>query len=140
PVCGAYLPIPMGNEEHLLEVTLGLLGFLALLVLASRQLRLPYPILLVVGGVLLGFLPGLPRLVLAPELVFLLVLPPLLYEEAYFVSWRDFRASLRPISLLAFGLVLATTVTVAAVAHWAIPGLSWPTAYVLGAIVAPADE
>jgi monovalent cation/hydrogen antiporter len=130
----------MGDYEHILDLTLGLLALLALLVLASRRLGVPYPILLVAGGLLIGFFPGLPRVTLAPELVFVVFLPPLLYQEAYFTSWRDFRANLRPISLLVFGLVLATTSAVAAVAHWAIPGLSWPTAFVLGAVVAPTDE
>jgi CPA1 family monovalent cation:H+ antiporter len=122
------------------ELLVGLLAALALLVLLARHLNLPYPILLVVGGLALGFLPGVPRVELAPNLVFLLFLPPILYEEAYFTSWRDFRANLRPISLLVFGLVLATTAAVAAVAHWAIPGLAWQTAFVLGAVVAPTDE
>lgn len=130
----------MGEYEHLFEFTLGLLAIVALLVLASRQLQLPYPILLVVGGLLLGLVPGIPRVALAPELVFLLFLPPLLYAEAYFTSWQEFRANLRPISLLAIGLVLATTGAVAAAAHWAIPGVSWPAAFVLGAVVAPTDE
>src|SRR5438876_2768109 len=130
----------MNDPVRVVELLLGLLAALALLVLMARQLNLPYPILLVMGGLALGFLPGVPRVELAPNLVFLLFLPPILYEEAYFTSWRDFRANLRPITLLAFGLVLATTGAVAAVAHWAIPGLSWPTASVLGAIVAPTDE
>jgi Na+/H+ antiporter len=130
----------MDDLVSVVEFTLGLLAALALLVLVARQVNLPYPILLVVGGLALGFLPGVPRVELAPNLIFLLFLPPLLYEEAYFTSWRDFRANLRPISLLVFGLVLATTCAVAAVARWAIPGLSWATAFVLGAVVAPTDE
>jgi len=130
----------MDDLVSVVELMLGLLAALALLVLVARQLNLPYPILLVVGGLALGFLPGVPRVQLAPNLVFLLFLPPILYEEAYFTSWRDFRANLRPISLLVFGLVLATTGAVAAVAHWVIPGLSWATAFVLGAVVAPTDE
>ena len=130
----------MDDLVSVVEFMLGLLAALVLLVLVARQLNLPYPILLVVGGLALGFLPGVPRVELAPNLVFLLFLPPILYEEAYFTSWRDFRANLRPISLLVFGLVLATTGAVAAVSHWAIPGLSWATAFVLGAVVAPTDE
>src|SRR5438309_4017277 len=130
----------MDDLVGVVEFMLGLLAALALLVLLARQLNLPYPILLVMGGLTLGFLPGVPRVELAPNLVFLLFLPPILYEEAYFTSWRDFRANLRPISLLVFGLVLATTGAVAAVTHWAIPGLSWATAFVLGAVVAPTDE
>src|SRR5947209_2013152 len=130
----------MDDLVGVVEFMLGLLAALALLVLVARQLNLPYPILLVVGGLAIGFLPGVPRVELAPNLVFLLFLPPILYEEAYFTSWRDFRANLRPISFLVFGLVGATTGAVAAVAHWAIPGLSWATAFVLGAVVAPTDE
>src|SRR5215218_9621067 len=109
----------------------------ALATLATR-IKVPYPILLVIGGSVLGFVPGLPKVKLDPELVFLLFLPPLLYVSAIFTSWRDFRANLRPISLLAVGLVLMTTCVVAAVAHWAV-GLPWAAAFVLGAIVSPTD-
>jgi Na+/H+ antiporter len=99
---------------------------------------LPYPVLLVIGGLALGFVPGLPAVQLSPDIVFLFLLPPLLYPAAVFTSWRDFRANLRPISLLAIGLVLLTTVVVAAVAHVST-GLPWPAAFVLGAIVSPPD-
>jgi monovalent cation/hydrogen antiporter len=113
----------------------------ALATLANR-VGVPYPILLVLGGLVLGFVqefvPALPRVELDPEVVFLLFLPPLLYVSALFTSWRDFRANLRPISLLAVGLVLMTTCAVAAVAHWAV-GLPWAAAFVLGAIVSPTD-
>ena len=109
----------------------------ALATLANR-VGVPYPILLVLGGLVLGFTPGLPRVELEPKVVFLLFLPPLLYVSAIFTSWRDFRANLRPISLLAVGLVLMTTCMVAAVAHWGI-GLSWAAAFALGAIVSPTD-
>jgi Na+/H+ antiporter len=109
----------------------------ALATLAGR-LGIPYPILLVLGGLVLGFVPSLPRPELEPDVVFLLFLPPLLYVSAIFTSWRDFRANLRPITLLAVGLVLMTTCVVAAVAHWAI-GLPWAAAFVLGAIVSPTD-
>jgi CPA1 family monovalent cation:H+ antiporter len=95
---------------------------------------------LVLGGLLLGFVPGLPTVTLDPDLVFLLFLPPLLYEAAWTISWRDFRANLRPISLLAIGLVFMTTVVIAIVAHTAIPGLPWAAAFVLGAIVSPTDS
>jgi monovalent cation/hydrogen antiporter len=109
----------------------------ALATLANR-IKIPYPILLVLGGLVLGFVPGLPRVELEPDVVFLLFLPPLLYVSAIFTSWRDFRANLRPISLLAVGLVLMTTCVVAAVAHWAV-GLPWAAAFALGAIVSPTD-
>lgn len=125
---------------HAIELGLGFLAVIALLVTLARRLELPYPVLLVIGGLVLGFVPGLPQVRMAPEIVFLLFLPPLLYAESFSTSWRDLRVNFRPISLLAFGLVLATTSAVAAVAHWAIPGLSWPIAFVLGSVVAPTDE
>ncbi|HZY56774.1 MAG TPA: cation:proton antiporter, partial [Rubrobacteraceae bacterium] len=116
-----------------------LLGAVAALATLAHRLGVPYPILLVLGGLVLGFVPGLPQVELKPELVFLLFLPPLLYVSALFTSWRDFRANLRPISLLAVGLVLMTTCVVAVVAHAAIEGLDWASAFVLGAIVSPTD-
>ena len=91
------------------------------------------------GGAALGFLPGLPRIDIAPDIIFLLFLPPLIYASAFFSSLRDIRANARPIALLAIGLVLATMVVVAAAAHAAIPSLPWPAAFVLGAVVAPPD-
>ena len=109
----------------------------ALATLANR-IGVPYPIMLVLGGLVLGFVPGLPRVELEPEVVFLLFLPPLLYVSAIFTSWRDFRTNLRKISQLAVALVLVTVCTVAAVAHWAV-GLPWGAAFVLGAIVSPTD-
>jgi len=121
------------------EVVLGLLVAVAALVTLAGRINLPYPLLLVVGGLILGFVPGLPRVALEPDLIFLIFLPPLLYRDAITTSWRDFRANLRPISLLVFGLVLATTGAVAAVAHWLIPGLAWATAFVLGAVIELID-
>src|SRR5215203_2700117 len=119
-----------------------LLAAVAALATLANRIKIPYPILLVLGGVVLGFVPYLvpafPRLELEPDVVFLLFLPPLLYVSAIFTSWRDFRANLRPITLLAVGLVLMTTCVVAAVAHWAL-GFSWAVAFVLGAIVSPTD-
>lgn len=121
-----------------IEAILVLLVAVAALATLADKINVPYPILLVIGGLALGFVPGLPRVELDPEVVFLLFLPPLLYVSALFTSWRDFRANLRPISLLAVGLVLATACTVAAVAHYAV-GLPWAAAFVLGAIVSPTD-
>jgi len=110
----------------------------AALLLLSEPLRIPYPILLVLGGLLLGFAPGVPTLILPPDVVLVGILPPLLYFSAYNTGLRELRRNLRPISLLALGLVAATTVAVAAVAH-AVIGLSWPAAFVLGAVVSPTD-
>src|ERR671912_1280521 len=125
-----------------IEAILVLLAAVAALATLANRIDIPYPILLVLGGLVLGFVPELvpafPRVELEPDVVFLLFLPPLLYVSALFTSWRDFRANLRPISLLAVGLVLMTTCVVAAVAHW-IMGFSWAPAFVLGAIVSPTD-
>jgi Na+/H+ antiporter len=105
----------------------------------ARRLMLPYPILLVVGGLLLALVPGLPSVRLDPDIVFFIFLPPILWSAAYFTSFRDFSANTRPIALLAVGLVLATTGAVAAIAHAVVPGLSWAGAAALGAIVSPPD-
>ena len=105
----------------------------------APALRIPYPILLVLGGLALGVIPGMPTIELQPELIFFGVLPPLLYGAAFFTSLRDLRANVRPIGLLAVGLVVMTTVGVAVVAHALIDGLTWPSAFVLGAIVSPTD-
>ncbi len=109
-----------------------------MLALAARG-RMPVSVFLVIGGLLLGFVPGLPRLQLPPDLVLVAILPPLLYSAAFFTGLRELRANLRPISLLAVGLVATTTVGVAVVAHAAISGLSWGAAFTLGAIVSPTD-
>jgi len=105
----------------------------------SRLLDIPYPIVLVVGGLLLGFVPGIPPIELDPDLVLVIFLPPLLYSAAFFADLRDLRKNLRPISLLAVGLVLMTAAVVAVVAHELIDGLPWAAAFALGAIVAPTD-
>jgi Na+/H+ antiporter len=124
---------------NLIEVIMGLLVAVAGLALLSRKIPIPYPILLVVGGLSLGLIPGLPRVRLDPELVFVFFLPPLLYPAALFTSWRDFRANLRPISLLAVGLVLFTTCAVGFLAHHFIQDLPLAAGFVLGAIVSPPD-
>src|SRR5207302_9009759 len=120
------------------EIFVGLLLAVAVLALLARKLHIPYPILFVVGGSLLGLIPKLPKVRLDPELVFLFFLPPLLFPAALFTSWRDFRANLRPISLLAIGLVLFTTIAVALLAHHFMD-LPLAAGFVLGAIVSPPD-
>ena len=120
-------------------VALGLLAAVAAMLAVAPALRIPYPILLVLGGLAIGVIPGMPTLELQPELIFFGVLPPLLYSAAFFTSLRDLRANARPIGLLAIGLVVLTTVGVAVVAHELIAGLTWPSAFVLGAIVSPTD-
>jgi monovalent cation/hydrogen antiporter len=120
-------------------VLLGLLAAGAALLALAPSARVPYPILLVLGGIAIGFVPGVPHVALRPEIVLVAVLPPLLYAAAFFTSLRDLRRNVRPLSLLALGLVLVTVVGVAAVCHVGISGLSWPTCFVIGAIVAPTD-
>src|SRR6266576_3148472 len=120
------------------EIFVGLLLAVAVLALVARKLTIPYPILFVIGGLLLGWIPKLPKVRLDPELVFLFFLPPLLFPAALFTSWRDFRANLRPISLLAIGLVLFTTIAVALLAHHFMD-LPLDAGFVLGAIVSPPD-
>jgi len=101
--------------------------------------NLPLPVLLVFAGLFIGFVPQLPNLELDPEVIFIILLPPLLYDAASKTSWHEFRASIRPISALAITLVFFTTVAVAITAFYLIPGFSWPLAFVLGAIVSPPD-
>jgi CPA1 family monovalent cation:H+ antiporter len=121
-----------------LIVVLGLLVATSGLLVLAPRVRIPYPILLTLGGLALGFVPGIPDFKVSPEFVLVGVLPPLLYSAAFFTSLRDLRANMRPIGLLALGLVLTTTVIVAVVAHTAI-GMSWASAFVLGAVVSPTD-
>lgn len=120
-------------------VALALILAVATMLAVAPTLRIPYPILLVLGGLVIGVLPGMPNFELDPQLVFFGVLPPLLYGAAFFTSLRDLRANARPIGLLAIGLVVATTVGVAVVAHAFVDDLSWASAFVLGAIVSPTD-
>ena len=122
-----------------LETVLILFAVLLFGMSASRRLPIPYPVLLVLAGLGLGLVPGLPAPRLDPDLVFLIFLPPVLWSAAYFTSLRDFRANARPITLLAVGLVCATTAAVAFAARELFPGLSWPAAIALGAIVSPPD-
>jgi monovalent cation/hydrogen antiporter len=125
---------------HELEpLLLALMVAVAGLSVLARLVGVPYPILLVLGGLVLGFVPGMPEVELPPELVLVAFLPPLLYWSGFFSSPRDLRADARAISLVAVGLVLATMVAVAVVAHAAVDGLSWPAAFALGAIVSPTD-
>jgi monovalent cation/hydrogen antiporter len=129
--------VHFGTHDQLL--LLALLVALAAMLIASPIVRIPFPILLVLGGLALGFMPGIPTIQLPPDVVLFAVLPPLIYYSAYSTSLRDLRQNARAISLLAIVLVIATTVAVAAVAHSLIGGVSWSAAFVLGAIVSPTD-
>jgi CPA1 family monovalent cation:H+ antiporter len=122
-----------------IEAALILLFLATVTVPWARRMGLPTEILLVIGSLILSLLPGVPSLILDPTVVFSLFLPPILFAAAYFTSWRDFKRNRRPIFLLAFGLVLFTTTLVAASARALGLGMSWPTAFLLGAIVSPPD-
>ena len=120
-------------------IVLLLLVFVAFFGAFARRLQMPYPIGLVIGGLLLSLVPGIPRVSLDPQVVFFVLLPPLIYGAAWMTSWRDFSYNLVSILLLAFGLVAFTVVGGAAVASAVFPGFGWPLGAVLGAIVAPTD-
>jgi CPA1 family monovalent cation:H+ antiporter len=128
-----------GSVQQVELVFLLLLLFVVAFGALARKLEVPYPIVLVVAGLLLGFVPGIPRITLNPEIVFFVVLPPLLYSAAWLTSWREFHFHIVSILLLAFGLVAFTVWGVAAGAGWLFPGFDWKAGLVLGAIVAPTD-
>jgi NhaP-type Na+/H+ or K+/H+ antiporter len=121
-----------------LQTMLFLLAVLVVVAVIAQRLKTAPSILLVVAGILLALVPGLPRVELAPELVLLVLLPPLIYSAGVAMSWREFRFNLRPITMLAFGCVVFTTCAIAAAVHYGL-GWSWGVAFLLGAIVAPPD-
>src|SRR5204862_3530753 len=121
-----------------IQILLLLLAVLVAAALIARRLNTAPSSVLVVAGAVLALTPGLPRIELAPELVLLVILPPLIYSAGVAMSWREFRFNLRPITLLAVGCVVFTTCAVAAMAHWLL-GIPVAVAFVLGAIVAPPD-
>ncbi len=125
----------MENFKVVIFILTILIGLSALL----AKTRLPQPVLLVVTGLIIGFVPALPDLALDPAVVFLLFLPPILYDASSKTSWHEFKTLIRPISALAISLVFFTTLAVAVTAHYLIPGFSWPLAFLLGAIVSPPD-
>ena len=127
----------MGASAEI-EFLIVLLGAVVLLAQLARVVQIPYPIFLVLGGLAIGFIPGIPEISLPPEVIFLVFLPPLLNAAAFSSSPLDLRAHLRPILLLAIGLVFLSITTVAVLAHY-VMGLPWAAAFVLGAVVAPTD-
>src|SRR5215468_653235 len=125
---------------HKIEIVfLLLLLFVAAFGALACKLKTPYPIVLVIAGLLLGFVPGIPRITLNPDIIFFVVLPPLLYSAAWRVPWREFSYNLVSITSLAFGLVTFTVLGVAEMAHRFLPGFDWRTGFALGAVVAPTD-
>jgi len=122
----------------IMQTVLFMLTVLAAVAVAARKLNVAPSILLVIAGVGVALIPGLPAIRLAPEVVLLVILPPLIYSAGVAMSWREFRFNLRPITLLAFGCVVFTTCAVAAAAHYLL-GFDWAVGFVLGAIIAPPD-
>jgi len=122
-----------------LGIILIIFGILLALQAFADKIKLPNAVLLVLVGLSLWFIPGLPHLELNPDVVFLLFLPPILYDAASHTSWHDFKSEIKPISTLAITLVFLTTVAVAVACYFTIPGFTWPLAFVLGAIVSPPD-
>jgi monovalent cation/hydrogen antiporter len=120
------------------QILISLLAVISVVALVAKRLRIPPAILLVITGVGLALIPGLPTLQLAPDLVLVLVLPPIIYWDAVKMSWKEFRFNLRPITLLAIGCVVFTTVAVAAATHFLL-GFPWAAGFVLGAIISPPD-
>ena len=135
----AALDAASTGSAQLIEIVFLLLVAATVLAVIARRIAIPYPVLLVIGGLALGFAPGLPAIELEPDLVFLLFLPPILFAAGYFTSIRDLRKKAQPVALLAVGLVLFTMVVVAVVTHALVPGMDWAVAFTLGAIVAPPD-
>ena len=129
----------MSQIETVEFVFLLLLFFIVVFGILARKLRIAYPIVMVLGGLVLSFIPAIPAITLNPDLIFLVVLPPLLYSSAWNTSWRDFRYNIVSISALAFGLVVFTVIGVALAAPHVFPGFDWRLGLVLGAIVAPTD-
>ena len=125
--------------HHNLLLILALLFSVFMMVMLANKMKVAYPIFLVTAGLLISLLPGIPEIELDPELVFLIFLPPLLYEAAWYTSWNDFWKWKRPIALLAFGLVFATSLIVAYLSQALIPGFTLALGFLLGGIVSPPD-
>jgi CPA1 family monovalent cation:H+ antiporter len=125
-------------QDNLLLV-LTLLFVVCILTMISGKLKIAYPIFLVIGGLLISLIPGIPAITLHPDLVFLIFLPPLLYAAAWNTSWNDFWRYKRPISLLGFGLVIFTSATVAWISNLLIPDFSLAAGFLLGGIISPPD-
>lgn len=125
---------------NVLEIILLALALVIAFATLADRLRVPYPIMFLVGGIVVALIPGLPHVNFDPAVIFLLFIPPLVFSAGWRISWRDFQHQLWPITLLSTGLVFATMLVVAVVAHLTLIGLSWPAAFVLGAVLASTDS
>src|SRR3974390_3021675 len=120
------------------ETLLFMMALLAAVAIAAKRLSITPSILLVVAGIGIAFVPGLPKVELAPEVVLLVILPPLIYSAGVAMSWREFKFNLRPITMLAFGCVVFTTCAIAAATHYLLD-FDWAVGFLLGAIISPTD-
>ena len=125
--------------HHSILLVLGLLFSVFMLVMLAQRIKVAYPIFLVIAGLGISFIPGIPHVGLDPEIIFLIFLPPLLYEAAWYTSWTDFWKWKRPIALLAFGLVFFTSTIVAYFTSSFIPGFTLALGFLLGGIISPPD-
>ncbi|GAB3513922.1 cation:proton antiporter [Emticicia fontis] len=121
------------------SILLIILGLMIVLSAVATRIKIPYPILLVSAGIGIGFIPGVPTIILNPEIVFLIFLPPLLFDAAFNISYKDLKNNLATIGTLAIPLVFLTTTAIAVAAHYLIPGMSWSISFALGAILSPPD-
>jgi Na+/H+ antiporter len=125
----------MENYSIVLIILAIMIGLSAI----ADRVKLPYPVLLVIGGIAIGFIPALPDIELNPDIVFLIFLPPLLYDAAFNISFREFKANINTIGTLSITLVFITATGIAVFAHYLIPGMTWPLSFVLGAILSATD-
>jgi CPA1 family monovalent cation:H+ antiporter len=125
----------MENYSIVLFILALMIGLSAI----AGKIKIPYPILLISAGIGIGFIPSLPKVEINPEVIFLIFLPPLLYDAAFNINFRQFRVNLNTISTLAISLVFMTVTGIAVIAHYCIPGITWPLGFVLGAILSATD-
>ncbi|SEM62441.1 sodium/proton antiporter, CPA1 family [Chitinophaga rupis] len=121
------------------SIVLFILAIMIVLSALADRVRVPYPILLITAGIAIGFIPTLPNIELNPDVIFLIFLPPMLYDAAFNISFQEFRTNINTIGTLAISLVFITASGIAVVAHYVIPGMSWPLSFVLGAILSATD-
>ncbi|MFC3361859.1 cation:proton antiporter [Pedobacter fastidiosus] len=125
----------MENYSIIIFILAVMIGLSAI----ADKIKIPYPVLLIIVGVAIGFIPSLPSIDLNPEIIFLIFLPPLLYDAAFNISFKEFKTNISTISTLAITLVFLTAIGIAVVAHYMIPGMTWPLSFVLGAILSATD-
>jgi len=125
----------MENYSVIIFILAVMIGLSAI----ADKIKIPYPILLIIVGVAVGFIPSLPAIDINPEIIFLIFLPPLLYDAAFNISFKEFKTNISTISTLAITLVFLTAIGIAVVSHYMIPDMTWPLSFVLGAILSATD-